>query len=382
MVRRMIVVGLVLLAPATAGAEETQEAKWYERVKVSAFVDAYANVNPRNPKSAPFAQTNRLRAYDQHNGFGLHWVGADAIIEPEPVGATVSLRFGPSAAIYTGSPDNELGLTNVKQAFVSYKPGGAAGKLKLVAGKFDTIYGAEVAESQLNITYTRSALNFYAQPFFHTGLRADYQFSEKFEVRGMVVNGWNNAVDNNAGKTFGLQLNAHPVEQLLVAVGWLGGPEQADRYVESDVVYSRGVVNRRFRHLVDAVIDWTPNDRFRALFNFDYATDDVRDVGVTSPVRKVWWGTDLTLRAKLHELAFVGVRGSYLHDRDGFLVGTGRDTRIASGTLTLGYTPTPNFMLKLEPRVDRCNEDAFLVGHNDTSRWQSTVILGVVATTN
>ncbi len=382
MLRRIVVLGFVLLAPASALAQESKDAKWYERVKLSAFVDAYANVNFRNPKGAPFAQANRLRAYDQHNGFGVHWVGADAIVEPEPVGATVSLRFGPSAAIYTGSPDNELGLTFVKQAFVTYKPGGAAGKLKLVAGKFDTIYGAEVADSQLNVTYTRSALNFYAQPFFHTGLRADYQVSEQLELRAMVVNGWNNAVDNNAGKTFGLQVNAHPIEQLLVSVGWLGGPEQADRYVENDVVYSRGVVNRRFRNLVDAVVDWTPNDRFRALFNFDWATDDVRDVGVTSPVRKVWWGADLTLRAKLHALAFVGVRGSYVRDRDGFLVGTGRDTRIASGTLTLGYTPTPNFMVKLEPRVDRCNEDAFLVGHDDTSRWQSTVILGVVATTN
>lgn len=373
---------LLSLSSTEARAEDAKEAKWYERVKLTAFVDAYVNANLRNPKGAPFAQANRLRAYDQHNGFGLHWVGADAIVEPEPVGATVSLRFGPSSSIYTGSPDNELGLTYVKQAFASYKPGGAAGKLTLIAGKFDTIYGAEVADSQLNVTYTRSALNFYAQPFFHTGVRADYQINDNYQLRAMVVNGWNNAVDNNLGKTYGLQFNAKASDKLLVAVGYLGGPEQADRVVESDVVYNRSAMNKKFRHLVDAVVDFTPSDRFRALFNFDWATDDIKPAFTGTSERVVWWGADLTLRARLNALTFVGLRGSYVRDRNGFLVGTGRDTKIMSGTLTLGVTPTPNLMFKLEPRIDRTNEDTFLVGTKDTSRNQATIILGVVATTN
>ena len=403
--RRSLVCACLLTMLGSARQSRADEAKWYERVKVSAFVDVYGSHNFRNPRPPPYATANRYRAYDQHNGLGVHWVGGDATIEPDPVGATVSLRFGPSAAIYTGSPDNELGLTQVKQAFVAYKPGGAAGIVKLIVGKFDTIYGAEVADSQLNVTYTRSMLNFYAQPFFHTGVRADVQLSERLEARAMVVNGWNNAVDNNAGKSFGLQLNAHPTEQLLLSLGWIGGPEQADRVriscaegtaldrttgacnpspgaSASDVTLSRGAANKRFRHLIDAVVDWTPNDRFRALFNFDWATEEVFAPFTTAAETKVWWGADLTLRAKVHAVAFVGLRGSYVRDRNGYLVGTGRDTRVTSGTLTLGYTPTPNLVFKLEPRVDRANEEDFLVGTDGAARTQATITLGVVATTN
>lgn len=396
---------LVFALLLTTSRARAEDAKWYERVKIGAFVDAYGSLSARNPRPPSYLTANRYRAYDQHNGLALHWVGADATVEPEPVGATVSLRFGPSAAIYTGSPDNELGLTSVKQAFVAYKPGGAAGKVKIIAGKFDTIYGAEVADSQLNITYTRSMLNFYAQPFFHTGVRADVQLREDLEVRAMVVNGWNNAVDNNVGKTFGLQLNAHPTEQLLLSLGWIGGPEQPDRIriscaegtaldrttgacnpsasaPASDVTLARGSANKRFRHLIDAVVDWTPNDRFRVLFNFDWATEQILAPFTTTAETKVWWGSDVTVRAKVHALAFIGLRGSYIRDRNGFLVGTGRDTRVASGTLTLGYTPTPNFILKLEPRVDRANEEDFLVGTDGASRTQATLTLGLVATTN
>src|SRR5205085_115001 len=116
-------------------------------VKFTAFVDGYAGWNFAHPKPPTYVTANRYRAYDQYNGASLHWAGADATVEPDPVGGTVSLRFGPSAAIYTGSPDNDFGLTNLKQAFIAYKPAGPKGMLKLVLGKFDTIYGAEVADS-------------------------------------------------------------------------------------------------------------------------------------------------------------------------------------------------------------------------------------------
>lgn len=404
--KRIAIALAIISTTALAHAEdEAKEAKWYDRVKLGAFVDTYGSLNVARPRPASYATANRFRAYDQHNGFGLHWVGLDAAIQPEPVGGTVSLRFGPSTSIYTGSPDSELGLQNVKQAFVSYKPGGAAGKLTLIAGKFDTIYGAEVADSQLNITYTRSMLNFYAQPFFHTGFRADYAFSELFELRLIAVNGWNNAVDNNEGKTVGAQLNFKPNDHLLAAAGWLGGPEQTDRVrvacdagtaidratgscvdspgaEASEETFKRGSNNRRWRHIFDVVVDWNPTDRFRALFNFDWATEEVRAPFSTESERKVWWGADLSAREKVTDTSFIGARVSYFRDRDGYLVGTGTNTHVTSGTLTLGYTPTPNLVIKLEPRLDRANEEVFLVGTSGTSRTQFTTTLGIVGTTN
>src|SRR2546421_356327 len=83
---------------------------------------------------------------DAANGFALHWAGVNVSYAPDPVGGTVGLRFGPGAGLYNAGVDAANSLTYVKQAFVSWKPGG--GQVQLDLGKFDTWIGAEVADTQ------------------------------------------------------------------------------------------------------------------------------------------------------------------------------------------------------------------------------------------
>jgi len=68
-------------------------AKWYEKAKIEGFVDAYFNLNWNFPK--PQTGTDLGRAFDVTNGFAVNWVGLNASYAPDPVGGTVSLRFGP-----------------------------------------------------------------------------------------------------------------------------------------------------------------------------------------------------------------------------------------------------------------------------------------------
>ena len=56
-------------------------------------------------------------------------------------------------------------------------------------------------ETKDNWNYSRGLLFTYAIPFYHFGLRAKYAFNDKFALTGYLVNGWNNIVDNNTGKT-------------------------------------------------------------------------------------------------------------------------------------------------------------------------------------
>ena len=87
------------------------------------------------------------------------------------MGGFVGLRFGPGAYLYNAgmlSP-NAIGITpnaetiispTVKEAYVSWKPDA---KFQIDLGKFSTWIGSEVADSQYNMNYTRSAL-FFTQP--------------------------------------------------------------------------------------------------------------------------------------------------------------------------------------------------------------------------
>ncbi len=104
------------------------------------------------------------------------------------------------------------GLSNVKQAFATWKPGGKGSAVALDFGKFDTIYGVEVADSQYNINYTRGVVYWFAQPAFHTGFRLNADLSDAFTLKALLVNGYNNSIDNNFGKTPGAAGHRQPEE--------------------------------------------------------------------------------------------------------------------------------------------------------------------------
>ncbi|HEX6767474.1 MAG TPA: hypothetical protein VF103_18375, partial [Polyangiaceae bacterium] len=75
---------------------DVDDIAWWESIEFRAFVDAYLNVNYNFPK--PESPSNQVtHAYDPYNGFSLAWAGVDATYPAEPVGGTLSLRFGPSA---------------------------------------------------------------------------------------------------------------------------------------------------------------------------------------------------------------------------------------------------------------------------------------------
>jgi len=389
--------------PAPAGTSAVLAApgarKWYDAVKVEGFVDAYASVNANSPK--PQSGQNLGRAFDVTNGFAVHWAGVNVSYAPEPVGATVGLRFGQGAAMYNAGPDAGAGagLIFVKQAFASYRP--VAGvPLQLDFGKFDTWIGAEVADTQYNMTYTRAAI-FTTQPYFHTGLRVDIAVSEQFDLKLYAVNGYNNSIDNNAMKTFGASVGITPVKEIAVYLNYIGGPEQND-YVPATGMAGPMVVpgaNQRWRHLGDVVADFKFG-RGHVLVNGDYGTEKLAagTLAMGDPEKSVsWFGGNLTVGYAVTDLFAFALRGGYLADPDGYVAPlwgapAGEAASVVDGTVTLAVTPTPNLIIKLEPRVDAVASDASGFEGNfpkapdaappGVSKVLFTTTLGVVATTN
>jgi hypothetical protein len=415
-------VPMALPEPPTAPEPPPAQGKWYDAITFSAFADAYVGINYNFPKPQTdkgLVNKNKFRAYDVNNGFSLSWVGLNAGIDPDPVGGAIQLRFGQTAEIYNAcvsastACDNQVGLQFVKQAYASWRPGGADGMLTLDFGKFDTLYGAEVADSQFNQNYTRGVLYWLAQPLFHTGLRAAVQASDAIALKAMLVNGWNRSIDNNVGKSIGLQLAATPSDQLALYVGWLGGPEQDDTTVVTcavgeaydpaaggcaasagspggDFDVDRGGANDldAWRHLVDLVVTLAANDAFSLVFNADYGVDGVRDPISGDTTSNSYYGFMLGGRYALDDVWALALRGEYLGDPDGYATATGNtDVSLATGTLTIEAKPTQNLILRLDTRGDFAlggepSEELFDKELRETSSSQITTTLGVVVTTN
>ncbi|HET9930635.1 MAG TPA: porin [Polyangiaceae bacterium] len=406
--------------PAAPPPPVAESAAWYEGLAFSAFVDAYGAVDFNFPKSPGQSRSNPVRAFDNHNGFALNWVGLDVQKDPAPVGGTLSLRFGPgaqrlaSACVDADTCDSEssLGLSYVKQAFVSWKPLDA---LTLDLGKFDTPYGAEVADSQYNINYTRGALYWLGQPAYHTGLRVGIDAARSFNLKLLAVNGWNRTIDNNSGKTFGLQgtyrlpkAEGSDEDLLTVAVGYLVGPEHGDTQTlvcpagqrfdptrgcvlsqaseGGSGVADLGSSNTKgLRHFLDLTAVATPIPELKLLLNASLGIDRARDPGDITKFRSAtWWGVMAGARYAVNEHFGVAGRIEHYADPDGYTTGFAEDVVVRTGTLTLDYIPAEHMVVFLDGRADWSSKQIFPKAVHEEERAASavSVTLGAVVSTN
>lgn len=144
-----------------------------ETLSSSFFVDTFYMADWNNPSIPDATSELPHRAFDFTNGFALAFAGADLNYQVKEVGLTLDLRFGEGANRLIGNQESPV-FSILKQAYVTWTP---SSKVTFDAGQFDTIYGAEVADSWENTNYTRGALYYLMQPFYHTGFRSNLTIS-------------------------------------------------------------------------------------------------------------------------------------------------------------------------------------------------------------
>lgn len=399
------------------------EVPWYDLIELEAFVDAYAGVNYNFPR--PQLGGNLYRSFDQTSGFALSWVGLDASLQPDPIGGTVSLRYGPSAEILAdrclhqnreSNPcDGDVGLQFLQQAFASWAPGGREGVFRFDLGKFNSVYGVEAPEAQRNGNYTRGLLFSLAQPLFHTGLRAHLDLHRQFRMNLLVVNGVNNTLDNNWGKTFGAQAVYSPSPLINVRLGWLGGPEQDDSAefecpagqsyspeaegcaldpaaaARRTYGVSRAGANawKAWRHYGDLVVNYRPTSEWTMILNGIIGYEGERTTLTSSAVEaRRWYGAAVYGYFAPEPTWGIGARGEYINDPQGHLTGVS-EAQLVSGTLTTDVRIADWLQLRLDNRLDTLVDAAeersvFPVGirnpdgPRDTRSFQITTTLGVI----
>jgi len=411
--------GTVSVTVQTTPPEEEKPAEAASPLHLSAFVDAYyAFQTSKQGTAVPphFAYAFGSPGRTAENGFSLSFAGIDASYDGGQLGATISLRAGPSVNKYYGGDSSPLGIENVTQAYVTWTP---IQELSIDFGQFATIFGAEVAESWQNLNYTRGALFWLGQPVFHTGLRLGIDPSRMLNIKVLAVNGWNRSVDNNAGKTFGLQgtfrlpKEDKPEEDMLtIAAGYMFGPEHADSATVTcpagqdfdlnsttgcrpvlnapggTFVVDRGDSNSKgMRHFLDLAVTANPVAPLRLLFNASLGIDNDRDTlnnRVDHFVSSNWWGVMAAARyALIDELGLAG-RVEYYADPKGVTTGfRGNDIKIVTGTLTADYSPGSFVKFFLDARLDWSSVQIFPNGVREANVGTAfSTTLGAVVSTN
>jgi hypothetical protein len=329
----------VVAVPAQDAAkppEKVTVASLLGPTSVSGFVDTYYQVNFNHPNTgAPTFDTGaNFRAFDSRSkAISLGMIELILDKAPDPMGGAagrtgyhVSLGFGDAMNVVNNTDPAGLGFAQyLKEAYFSYLAPIGSG-LQFDVGKFVTSMGAEVIESKDNWNYSRGLLFTYAIPYYHFGVRAKYTFNPKYNLTGFVVNGWNNVVDNNSGKTYGFSFNSNPTKTFTYTINYLAGPEENNAAFGPTTSDGTAFVNvnSAWRQTWDAEATYTPNSKWAFMANFDYGRGDrVAILGtdtipapLTAPVK--WWGGAGYVKYSPDANDYFAARYEYFADPDGF----------------------------------------------------------------
>jgi len=202
-----------------------------------------------------------------------------------------------------GNVAEEQNSIELEEAYITYNPPGLP-DFQVKAGKFVTLHGAEVIEPWRNANVSRSLQYTFAIPIGHVGALASYAFSEQVTAMLGIVNGWDNVVDSNDGKTVHGGVILTPVEQFSLAIMGIYGCEQPDNG------YSK-------RGVADVVATIKPIDNFAITLNYDYGNESGLGVGGNEQ----WNAVSGIVAYDLPDLLVVPIgfalRGEYFDDSDG-----------------------------------------------------------------
>lgn len=328
--------------------EEAEEGKF----SVSGYLDSYYFTNFNKPASRDnMGQSGVGRGFDRRvDQFQLGMVQTVFKYTNSKSEAVADLAFGPSAQygnygnVPNFAPAYGYSLGNdtwssviIKQAYFKYN---ATDKLSFIAGQFGTHIGYEYIDAPLNFFYSINHTFNSGIPFYHTGLKATYAFSDKVSLMLGGVNGFDYVHDNNRAKGIIGQLSLAPAEGLSIYLNYISSNESnADAQGKTPsgnfTVYD---LNGGYQATEKLFIGYwfmlgTQKGTLSAPGTFIPADGDVDKT-------KKWYGANLYLTYAFSDVFSLGFRGEHFNNDEGArglrnVDGTGQQIGATANTYTL-----------------------------------------------
>jgi hypothetical protein len=349
-------------------------------------VDGYYGYN----FNQPIGRVNLLRAYDvSSNSFSLNQV--NFIVEHLPsteqrFGGRIDLQFGQATEALQGSSVNEQRpqvWRNLFQAYGSYLAPIGSG-LQVDFGKWASALGNEGNYTKDQIAYSR-AYSFNYLPFYHMGLRANYNLTPKVNVAYWLVNGANDTEDLNGFKSQAFLLTLKPATTLSWNVNYYFGQESRDvtpnlnqgppAAPTQSCLPAANIMpapNGR-EHILDTYAMWNATRKLTLVGEADFVIN--RTYSHNKPER-VFIG-EFAGRYALSSRWNIGARTEYFDDRGGLF--SGKIQALKEVTLVVDHSFASGFLMRAEYRRDFSNQRYFLT---DTpamlSHSQTTAEVGLI----
>jgi hypothetical protein len=369
------------VGPISTLAESTTK----EAPKASYTVGAYAEIFYQWNFNEPSNGITAERGFDnRHNSITVANAVLDAAGSLGPVSAHVALQIGHTPESYYlaepsspggggAGPSNSNVWKFIQQANVTWVAPLGRG-LTLDAGIFLSPIGPEGMAIKDQWNWSRSDL-FFGLPFYHTGFRVTYPFTERLTTSLQVYNGWNSVVDNNAEKSLAGQVTYTIPDKLTLNALYFTGVERPTNAPEG----------RAWRHLFDVYVAVTPKPWLSALLHVDGGFEP-NNFGTSG-----WAAAALYLRGQPVHWLYLAARGDFFYE----WVPTGAAPIFWSGakwissfTGTVDFRPSANLSFRVEYRHDHAEAPLYFantvlfdrMGNPiANARTQNTITVGAVA---
>jgi hypothetical protein len=281
-----------------------------------------------------------------------------------PFGFTLQLTAGKATDIlHAAEPGGSETYKHLWQAYATYA---AANGLTVDLGKFAAWVGLESSTPAANDLYSISFLYFFCQPIYHVGIRASKPLGTSGATAMVaIVNGWNEAEDSNANKSYGFSLAAPIGGKTTVTANYYGGVEGSNSV---NGFFGTAGGGESALNLADLVVVHQLTPKVKLALNADYG--DVNGNG-GSPSGKFRGLTGL-VKGQLNDKLAATVRYDTVSDPNG--VRSGIDGRFTSITGGLDYTMSSASSLRFEIRADSSNQNVF-EGDNGPKKTRTTLTI-------
>jgi hypothetical protein len=320
--------------------------------RASVILGGYTEIFYQWNFNRPENGITNYRGFDnRHNSVTIANAVLDVAGAAGPVSARLALQFGHTPESYylsepAAPPIAGAGATGtqvwkfLQQALIGYKAPLGRGLL-FEGGIYLSPIGPEGMAIKDQWNWSRSNL-FFGLPFYHTGFRVTYPFTERLSVTLHATNGWNNVVDNNVPWSLAGELAYVLPERLTLHLVYFTGVERSTGAPEG----------QPWRHLFDAYATWQPKE---------WVALSLQGNGGFEPNRfgtSFWAAGAAYLSFRPHSVLRVSARADLFHES----VAEGPSGRaapifwpaslVSSQTLTLDARPHANISFRLEYRHD------------------------------
>jgi len=363
LVKRSFQVIILMVVFISAGQSNAQKIDTVSTFSILGYVDAYYahytdTAGPGNYQKFPTVSP-------RNNSPSLNTAQLSFIYNADKIRATAVFHYGDIASSTWSHPYN-----NVMEAHVGFK---IYSKLWIDAGFFRGHFGTEFLLPSENIT-SSVAVGTYYEPYYESGIRANFDPIKKLEINLFLLNGYNVFVDNNNKKSFGMGVTY--VLNDNCGIGYTN-------YIGDD---TPPTVSTSHLRIAQNVFLNYQRKKIKAQVGADYFVQQNSDIATESKMATMYSAL-ATIRYQCVKKAGVYVRGEAFNDPDGFVStiitdGNGQKTGYKLYGITLGmeYKPTAESYVKLEGRMLQMDQNQYIFEYNGqeyNSRFEVMINAGV-----